>query len=89
VQALHFRSLLTLSLAEDGALGKPRPELKDLGTITVKLYRVQAGKSEYRDYADYKVKVGHTNIHEKHLKGQAISTQAKWVSPSAFKVYGD
>jgi hypothetical protein len=73
-----FRSSLTLSLAEDEAYSKPRPELNDLGTITVKFYIARAGKTEYCDYGDSsEFNVGHENIHEKHLKGQAISTQAK------------
>jgi hypothetical protein len=73
-----FPSSLTLSLAEDGALSKPRPELKDLGMITVELYQVRAGKAEFCNInAHTGVNTGHENIPEKHLKGQAISTQVK------------
>jgi len=66
-----------MCLAEDPAYNKPRPELKHLGTITVELYYVRAsqGKLDGRDKS--KDTTEHENIHEKHLKGQAISTQAK------------
>ncbi|KAH0006758.1 hypothetical protein KCU78_g12140, partial [Aureobasidium melanogenum] len=72
-----FADLVT---SEDGALSKPRPELKDLGMITAKLYHVQASKAKIRSYdrnSRSDLKIAHENIHEKHLKGQAISTQAK------------
>lgn len=66
------------TIAEDGASNKPRPELKNLGTITIELYFARAGKTEYLDHeGSSKVNVEHGKIHEKHLKGQAISAQAK------------
>jgi hypothetical protein len=48
-----------------------------LGTITIKLYRARAGEANFYDTGDSVVNAAHENIHEKHLKGQAISTQAK------------
>lgn len=75
-----FISLLIYFPAEDGPSSKPRPELKDLGTITVKIYPVRAGKPKIHSHhrsSRPKMMVAHENIHEKHLKGQAISTQAK------------
>ncbi|KAH0194118.1 hypothetical protein KCU99_g5987, partial [Aureobasidium melanogenum] len=72
-----FADLVT---SEDGPSSKPRPELKDLGTITVKIYPVRAGKPKIHSHhrsSRPKMMVAHENIHEKHLKGQAISTQAK------------
>lgn len=46
--------------------------------ITVELYHVRAGKTEAagRDQSA-NPHFGQEKIHEKHLKGQAISTQAK------------
>ncbi|KEQ73432.1 hypothetical protein M436DRAFT_46915 [Aureobasidium namibiae CBS 147.97] len=74
-RALMFADLVT---SEDRAYAKPRPELNHLGTITVKLYHSKAGKTDFRDSDNAsEANVGHENIHEKHLKGQAISTQAK------------
>ncbi|KAK6007689.1 hypothetical protein QM012_004503 [Aureobasidium pullulans] len=72
-----FADLVT---SEDGVFNKPRPELKDLGTITVKLYHVQASKEQIHSRARNShsdMMTAHENIHEKHLKGQAISTQTK------------
>ncbi|KAG9551953.1 hypothetical protein KCU71_g14153, partial [Aureobasidium melanogenum] len=76
-QQFMFADLVT---SEDGVFNKPRPELKDLGTIAVKLYHIQAGKEQVHSqgrntHSD--MMTAHENIHEKHLKGQAISTQAK------------
>ncbi|KAG9525870.1 hypothetical protein KCU93_g5714, partial [Aureobasidium melanogenum] len=71
-----FADLVT---SEDVACTNPRPELRDLGTITVKLYHAilrkkHAAASQRHD--SKKLNVGHEAIHEKHLKGQAISHQA-------------
>ncbi|KAI5256730.1 hypothetical protein E4T42_01510 [Aureobasidium subglaciale] len=71
---------------EDVSSSKPRPELKDLGTITAE-FRVGISQKEehyekpYHDTSN-KPTVGHENVHEKHLKGQAISQQAKLGDPS-------
>ncbi|KAI4763875.1 hypothetical protein E4T52_04242 [Aureobasidium sp. EXF-3400] len=74
-----FTNLVT---TEDGASTKPKPELKDLGMITVELYHAKAGKSKNSVDGTYsKVNVGQEKIHEKELKGQAISSQIKYSSP--------
>lgn len=71
-----FRTSLTCSTAEDVECNKPRPELRDLGTITVKLCYAHVEGGPSRCTGSTKISV-HENIHEKHLKGQAISQQAK------------
>ncbi|KAI5239392.1 hypothetical protein E4T43_06741 [Aureobasidium subglaciale] len=72
-----FAELIT---TEDVSSSKPRPELKDLGTITAEFRVGISEKRKHREksYHDStnKPTVGHGNIHEKHLKGQAISQQA-------------
>ncbi|KAI5199062.1 hypothetical protein E4T39_06405 [Aureobasidium subglaciale] len=71
-----FAELVT---TEIGATSKPRPELKDLGTITVKLHvGLTEKRQREKSQRDSNIPtIGHENIHEKHLKGQAISQQAK------------
>ncbi|KAG9683846.1 hypothetical protein KCU95_g18026, partial [Aureobasidium melanogenum] len=69
-----FAALVT---SEDVAHNKPRPELMDLGTITAKIYFSHAeGNYSVHGPDHTKIKL-HENIHEKHLKGQAISQQAR------------
>lgn len=69
---------LTSFLAEN-VISKPsKRDLKHLGTITAKLYHVQileTGKEVYHDTE--KLNIGHENVPEKHLKGQAMSHQTK------------
>ncbi|KAI5269935.1 hypothetical protein E4T47_06590 [Aureobasidium subglaciale] len=75
-----FAELIT---TEDVSSSKPRPELKDLGTITAEFRVGISEKRKHREksYHDStnKPTVGRGNIHEKHLKGQAISQQANSV----------
>lgn len=68
---------LTLSIAEDAACNKARPELQDLGTITVKLHYAHVQGSPNFHSSDFSKISMHEDIHEKHLKGQAISQQVK------------
>ncbi|KAG9591013.1 hypothetical protein KCU97_g7209, partial [Aureobasidium melanogenum] len=63
--------------AENVTCNKPRPELQDLGTIAVKLHYAHVqGSPNYHSPDSSKVNMPE-NIHEKHLKGQAISQQVK------------
>jgi hypothetical protein len=74
-----LRPSLTPTIAEDVAHNKPRPELMDLGTITAKVYFSHA-EGNYSIHGPDHTKINlHENIHEKHLKGQAISQQARSV----------
>ncbi|TIA68228.1 hypothetical protein D6C76_08261 [Aureobasidium pullulans] len=63
----------------ENVISKPsKRDLKHLGTITAKLYHVQileTGKEVYHDTE--KLNIGHENVPEKHLKGQAMSHQTK------------
>ncbi|KAL2032884.1 hypothetical protein VTO58DRAFT_106056 [Aureobasidium pullulans] len=70
-----FADLVT---TEDAISKTVKPDLKDLGTISVKLYYAELlEKRQKTKHYDQRVKVGHENLHEKHLKGQAMSYQAK------------
>ncbi|THZ02245.1 hypothetical protein D6C95_03971 [Aureobasidium pullulans] len=73
-----LKTSLTSFFAEN-VISKPsKRDLKHLGTITAKLYHVQileTGKEVYHDTE--KLKIGHENVPEKHLKGQAMSHQTK------------
>ncbi|THV75814.1 hypothetical protein D6D28_01572 [Aureobasidium pullulans] len=60
-----FADLVT---TEDAISKTLKPDLKDLGTIT---------KRQKTQHNHQGVKFGHENLHEKHLKGQAMSYQAK------------
>ncbi|KAI4721052.1 hypothetical protein E4T48_02746 [Aureobasidium sp. EXF-10727] len=71
-----FAELVT---TEEGSSSKLRPELKDLGTITIELFyaHTNGGKQGGPSQDTPKIQVGQQEIHEKNLKGQAISYQAK------------
>ncbi|TIA38770.1 hypothetical protein D6C79_07788 [Aureobasidium pullulans] len=70
-----FADLVT---TEDAISKTLKPDLKDLGTITVKLYYAELlEKRQKTQHNHQRVKFGHENLHEKHLKGQAMSYQAK------------
>lgn len=71
-----FITSLIHFVAEDVECNKPRPELQDLGMITVKLYYGHVEGNPYPCPDSAKINM-HENIHEKHLKGQAISQQTK------------
>ncbi|KAG9550740.1 hypothetical protein KCU71_g14050, partial [Aureobasidium melanogenum] len=73
-QKFLFTNLVT---SEDVTCNKPRPELQDLGTIAVKLHYAHVqGSPNYHSPDSFKINMPE-NIHEKHLKGQAISQQVK------------
>ncbi|KAH0364052.1 hypothetical protein KCU65_g6977, partial [Aureobasidium melanogenum] len=70
-----FADLVT---SEEGLSNKLRSDLKDLGTITVKHFYAHSNWSREAPFLDFpKVNVGQEVVHEKNLKGQAISNQAK------------
>ncbi|KAG9517388.1 hypothetical protein KCV07_g6166, partial [Aureobasidium melanogenum] len=74
-RSFMFADLVT---SEEGLSNKSRPDLKDLGTITVKLFYAHSNWSREAPFLDFpKVNVGQEVVHEKNLKGQAISNQAK------------
>ncbi|KAI4841068.1 hypothetical protein E4T44_07866 [Aureobasidium sp. EXF-8845] len=72
-----FADLVT---TENGPSSKPNPELKHLGTITIILHHSQAGQaraSKARNFSSQINNVRQERVHEKDLKGQAISSQIK------------
>ncbi|KAI4742230.1 Cut8-domain-containing protein [Aureobasidium sp. EXF-12298] len=74
-RSFMFADLVT---SEEGLSNKSRPDPKDLGTITVKLFYAHSNWSREAPFLDFpKVNVGQEVVHEKNLKGQAISNQAK------------
>lgn len=76
-------SITDARIAEQGTSGKPKPELRDLGMITIKLYHAKAGRSHLAKHSNFSdLNVGQEKLHEKDVKGQAISSQIKYANPS-------